>query len=159
MHSGTAQSCGDCERCLCADILGFSASYRRIAHRPFRFTSKVYCQTHLPFHLPCLDTRENTDGRLPGKTRSGPHLQSITRGTVTLGEVSEALAATPLNTRKDSISGTRGGPVTLPEATKLTWRLRSKFLQESSLRRYERCCGSSAGVRSERLRACGRDKR
>ena len=104
---------------VCAHIC-WDSQFHIVALRRGRFGSRAKRQTHLPFHLPCLVTRENTDGRLLGTTRSGPNLQSITRATVPLGGASEALAATPLNTSGDSICGTRRGPVTLPEARSRT---------------------------------------
>ena len=47
-------------------------------------------------------------GRLLGTTRSGQHLQNETRGTITPGGASGALAETLLNKREGTISGMSG---------------------------------------------------
>ena len=98
LRSGTAQSCGDCGTLFVRRSLGLLS----FLLSPCAQATSVHEQSVLLSKLVA-------DGRLPGTARSGPHLQSITRGTATLGGVSKALAATPLNMRKDSTKG-RGGP-------------------------------------------------
>ena len=67
----------------------------------------------------CLAARVNMAGRLLGTTRSGHHLQSKTRGTVTLGGASGAPAEILLNMREGTISEMRVSRTTLPRTMKV----------------------------------------
>ena len=162
------QKCGYCERSLCACHLGFSVSYRHIAHRSFRFTSKsVLSNTLYQSSAMSRYTREygrtsswNSKESAPLSKHNARNSHSEwskrgTRGNPALTEVHGHLTAALFAEMQDARgsasfenSETRGGPVTLPAATKLTWKLRMKFLS----------CRSSAGIQSERFRTCGRDR-
>ena len=100
LRRGTVQNCGYCEVFVRESMRSCVSHHSRCAEAISVHEQKCTVKDIFSVFYQCLATRVNTVGRLLGTIRRGRHLQNTTRGTVTLGGASGALAVNLLNMRR-----------------------------------------------------------